>query len=46
MGNPENTERAITNGQSREYRGDNQKWTIQRNWQHKIHKMKKNKYTA
>ena len=30
MDNPENTERAITNGQSREYRGGNHKWTIQR----------------
>jgi hypothetical protein len=30
MDNPENTERAITNGQSREYREGNHKWTIQR----------------
>jgi hypothetical protein len=30
MDNPENTEGAITNGQSREYRGGNHKWTIQR----------------
>ena len=30
MDNPENTERAITNRQSREYREGNQKWTIQR----------------
>ena len=30
MDSPENTERAITNGQSREYRGGNHKWTIQR----------------
>jgi hypothetical protein len=30
MDNPENTEGAITNGQSREYRGSNYKWTIQR----------------
>jgi hypothetical protein len=30
MDNPENTERAITNGQSREYRKGNHKWTIQR----------------
>jgi hypothetical protein len=30
MENPENTERAITNGQSREYRKGNHKWTIQR----------------
>jgi quinolinate synthase len=27
----------------REYRRDNQKWTIQRNWQYKVHKTKKNK---
>ena len=25
-----------------EYRRDNQKWTIQRIWQHMVHKMKKN----
>ena len=25
----------------REYRKGNQKWTIQRNWQHKVHKTKK-----
>ena len=30
MDNPENTERAIKNGQSREYREGNHKWTIQR----------------
>jgi hypothetical protein len=30
MDNPENTESAITNGQSREYRKGNHKWTIQR----------------
>ena len=30
MDNPENTERAITNVQSREYREGNHKWTIQR----------------
>ena len=27
----------------REYRRGNQKWVIQRNWQHKVHQMKKNK---
>ena len=27
----------------REYRRDTQKWTIQRNWQHRVHKAKKNK---
>ena len=27
----------------REYRRVNQKWTIQRNWQHRAHKTKKNK---
>jgi len=27
----------------REYQRDNQKWTIQRNWQHRVHKRKKNK---
>ena len=27
----------------REYRSGNQKWTIQRNWQHRVHKTKKNK---
>jgi len=27
----------------REYRRGNQKWIIQRNWQHRAHKMKKNK---
>jgi hypothetical protein len=25
------------------YRSGNQKWTIQRNWQHRVHKMKKTK---
>jgi len=30
MNNPENTERAIKNEQSREYLRGNQKWTIQR----------------
>ena len=25
------------------YRGDDQKWTLQRNWQHRTHKTKKNK---
>ena len=47
----ENTEEAINNGQSREtgnidvreYRRGNQKWTIQRNWQHMVHKTKTNK---
>jgi len=43
MDNPENTEEAIKNGQSREYRRGNQKWTIRRNWQHRIDKTKKNK---
>jgi hypothetical protein len=28
---------------NREYRSGNLKWTIQRNWQHKVHKTKKNK---
>jgi len=27
----------------REYRRGNQKWTIQRNWQHRAHKTEKNK---
>jgi len=27
----------------REYRRDNQKWTIQRNWQYRSHKTKTNK---
>jgi hypothetical protein len=27
----------------REYWRDNQKWTIQRNWGHRVHKTKKNK---
>ena len=27
----------------REYQRDNQKWTIQRNWQHRVHKTKTNK---
>jgi hypothetical protein len=27
----------------REYRRGNQKWKFQRNWQHRIHKTKKNK---
>jgi len=27
----------------REYRRDNQKWTIQRNWQRRVHKTKTNK---
>jgi hypothetical protein len=26
----------------REYRRSNQKWTIQRNWQHRVHKTKRN----
>jgi len=30
----------LTNKYRREYRRDNQKWTIQRNWQHRIHKTK------
>ena len=30
---------------AREYRRVNQKWTIQRNWQHRIHKIQK-KHTA
>jgi hypothetical protein len=41
MNNPENTERAIKNEQSREYLRGNQKWTIQRNWQHMVHKKKR-----
>jgi hypothetical protein len=28
----------------REYRKTNQKWTIQRNWQHRLHKTKKKKF--
>jgi hypothetical protein len=49
----ENTEWAINNGQSREtgrdtinvreYRMGNQQWTIQRNWQHRVHKTTTNK---
>jgi hypothetical protein len=45
----ENTDGAIKNGQSREtgnireYRRGNQKWAIQRNWQYRVHKTKKNK---
>jgi len=27
----------------REYRKGNQKWTIQKNWQHRVHKTKDNK---
>jgi len=27
----------------REYRRGDQKWTIKRNWQHRVHKTKKNK---
>jgi hypothetical protein len=27
----------------REHRRGNQKWTVQRNWEHMVHKMKKNK---
>jgi hypothetical protein len=27
----------------RQYRKGNRKWTIQRNWQHRVHKTKKNK---
>jgi hypothetical protein len=27
---------------ARDYRRGNQNWTIQRNWQHSVHKMKKN----
>ena len=38
MDNPEKTERAIKNGQSRENRGGNQEWTIQRNWQNRVQK--------
>jgi len=26
----------------REYRRGNQKWTIQRNWQHRVHKTRNN----
>jgi hypothetical protein len=43
-------EGAIKHGQSRETgnigytrRRGNQTWTIQRNWQHRVHKTKKNK---
>ena len=38
--NPESTLGAQDTGQIhvREYRRGNQKWTIQRNWQHRIHK--------
>jgi hypothetical protein len=43
MNNPENTEGAIKNEQSREYRRGNQKWTIQRNWQHMVPKRKRKK---
>jgi hypothetical protein len=46
----ENTEGAIKHGQSRETgnigytrRRGNKTWTIQRNWQHRVHKTKKNK---
>ena len=31
---------------TREYRRGNQKWTIQRNWQHRVHKTKTNKTKA
>jgi hypothetical protein len=27
----------------REYRSDNQQWTIQRNWQHRVNQIKTNK---
>ena len=38
--NPESTLGAQDTGQIhvREYRRGNQKWTIQRNWQHRVHK--------
>ena len=31
----------IANINDREYRSGNQQWTIQRNWQHRVHKTKK-----
>ena len=34
MDNPEKTDEAIKNGQSKENLKGNQEWTIQRNWQH------------
>jgi hypothetical protein len=30
----------------REYRRGNTKWTIQRNWQHGVHKTKENKHNT
>ena len=40
----ENAEGAIKNGQyARECRRGNQKWTIQKNWQHRVHKTQTNK---
>ena len=30
----------------REYRRANQKWTIKRNWQHRVHKTKKKKHAT
>ena len=38
MDNLKKTEEAIKNGQSRENRRGNQEWTIQRNFQHWVHK--------
>jgi hypothetical protein len=40
MVNPEKTEGAIKNGQSRENRRDNQEWSIQRHSHHWSHKTK------
>ena len=48
--NMENPEKLTTQGTQdtrqisfREYRSGNKKWTIQRNWQHRVYKMKKYK---
>ena len=41
MENPENTERTIKNGKSREYRKDDRKCRIQRKQQHRVHKTNK-----
>jgi hypothetical protein len=41
MDNPEKTEEAIKNGQSRENRRGNQEWTIQRHWQQTLLKNKR-----
>ena len=34
---------SVSWNKNREYRRGNQKWTIQRNWQHRVHKTKKDK---